>query len=142
MEGIMMKRIIGVNKRTHTTVQRLILYALDVEPVDLKIKKIKTKFARRLLENGYTHELLQSIENNERDKNKFKNKFLNEMKEILKNQEKLEIEKIKRVIKETEEEKKIMAKNGISDSIKTCFAMINSNDQNGKTLLNLLIKAF
>ncbi|RNA26139.1 hypothetical protein BpHYR1_001933, partial [Brachionus plicatilis] len=85
-----------------------------------------TKFARRLLENGYTHELLQSIENNERDENKFKNKFLNEMKEILKTQEKLEIEKIKRVIKETEEKKKIMAKNGISDSIKTCFAMINS----------------
>ncbi|RMZ95613.1 hypothetical protein BpHYR1_053526, partial [Brachionus plicatilis] len=96
MEGIMMKRIIG------------------------------TKFARRLLENGYTHELLQSIENNERDENKFKNKFQNEMKEILKTQENLEIEKIKRGIKETEVEKKIMAKNGISDSIKTCFAMINN----------------
>ena len=64
------------------------------------------------------------------------------MKEILKTQEKLEKEKIKKVIKETEDEKKKMAKNGISDSIKTCFAMINRNDQSGKTLLNLLIKAF
>ena len=63
MEGIMIKRMIGVNKRTHTT---NLLHAMDVEPVDLKMKKIKITFARRLLENGFTNVLIQSIEIHER----------------------------------------------------------------------------
>ena len=86
--------------------------------------------------------LLQSIENKEFDDNNFKNKFLNGIKGILNTQDKLDIEKINKKIKEIDSEKKIMSKNGISESIKTCFAMINNNDHNGKTLLNLLIKAF
>ena len=50
-----MKKIIGVDKMTHTT---NILYALDIEPVELKVKKIKATFAKRLLENRFTHELI------------------------------------------------------------------------------------
>ena len=65
----MMKRMMGVNKRTHTT---NLLYALDIEPVELKLKKIKTTFARRLLEKSYTHGLVDSIANKELNDNKFK----------------------------------------------------------------------
>ncbi|RNA43595.1 hypothetical protein BpHYR1_030991 [Brachionus plicatilis] len=118
LTGIIIKRMIGVKKRTHTA---NLLFALDIEP---------SSFVKRLLQNDYTTGLLQSIENKEFDENNFKNKFLNGIKGILKTQD-----------KEIESEKK-MFKNGISESIKTCFAMMNNNDQNGKTLLNLLIKFF
>ena len=52
-----------------------------------------------------------------------------------------EIGKIKITIKEIEDEKKKLAKNGVSDSMRR-FKKINENDHNGKNLLNLLIKAF
>ena len=51
MEGIILKRMIGVNKRTRTT---NLLYALGIEPVEMKIKKIKMNFAKRLFENKFT----------------------------------------------------------------------------------------
>ena len=131
--------MIGVNKRTRTT---NLLYALDIEPVEMKIRKIKMNFAKRLLENKYTKRLVQSIENKQLNDNKFSNKYINEVKQVLKTQDKLEIEKIKTAINEIDEEKKNLAKNGVSDSIRTCFKMINENYHNGKNLLNLLIKAF
>ncbi|RNA00969.1 hypothetical protein BpHYR1_048829 [Brachionus plicatilis] len=75
LEGIIIKRMIGVKKRTHTTNS---LYALDIEP---------SSFVKRLLQNDYTTGLLQSIENKEFDENNFKNKFLNGIKGILKTQD-------------------------------------------------------
>ncbi|RNA07843.1 hypothetical protein BpHYR1_010300 [Brachionus plicatilis] len=96
--------MIGVKKRTHTTI---LLYALDIEPVDLKIKKIKSSFVKRLLQNDYTTGLLQLIENKEFDENNFKNKFLNGIKGILKTQDKLDIGKINEKIREIDGEKNV-----------------------------------
>ncbi|RNA13713.1 hypothetical protein BpHYR1_053901 [Brachionus plicatilis] len=69
-----------------------------------------------ILENEFTRGLLESIEYHERMSNHFKSK--------------------------DRERKKDSKKNGISDSIKTCFSMIRNGDENGKNLLDSLIRAF
>ena len=74
--------MIGVNKITRTT---NLLYALGIEPVEMKIKKIKMTFAKRLFENKFTKRLVQSIENKQLNDKKFSNKYINEVKEALKN---------------------------------------------------------
>ncbi|RNA43596.1 hypothetical protein BpHYR1_030992 [Brachionus plicatilis] len=76
MEGLMIKQMLGLDKRSRTT---NLLYALNIEPVCSKIKKLKLNFASRIIGNEYTSKIFRSKEVNE----VHINKFIQELRENL-----------------------------------------------------------
>lgn len=51
MEGLMIKQMLSLDERSRTT---NLLYAINIELVESKIKKLKLYFARRVMDNEYT----------------------------------------------------------------------------------------
>ena len=58
MEALMIKRLLKFNTRTRN---RDLLYALSIEPAEIKIKKLKLNFVKRVLENEFTNRIFRSI---------------------------------------------------------------------------------
>ena len=131
LEGNMIKKMLGISKRTHTT---QLLYALGVEPVEIKLKNNKINFAKRLLENEYTANLFNTL----REKQASSNKLIKETYGILgiNLQHPITREIIKKGIK-TLETKQKNQKNGCCDSIQQ---YIDDTSESSLNMIKLLVK--
>ncbi|RNA43154.1 hypothetical protein BpHYR1_004066 [Brachionus plicatilis] len=127
MEGLMIKQILGLDKRSRTT---NLLYALNIEPVISKIKKLKLNFASRIIGNECTR-------TKETDRNNG-NKLVQELREILGSNEFITQEILIKKVKKIKEEDEIISKNGICETIKFCL----ENMDERKEQLKLIVKAY
>ena len=59
MESLMIKILLKLSSRTQN---RDLLCALNIEPVEIKIKKLKINFVKRILENEFTKRIFKSVE--------------------------------------------------------------------------------
>ncbi|RNA25544.1 hypothetical protein BpHYR1_017024 [Brachionus plicatilis] len=125
MEGLMTKQTLSLEKRSRTTNQ---LYALNIEPVDSKIQKLKLNSGKRIIENDYTEKVFRKIELKVNDESA----FIKELREILGSSD--QITKENQIKKEDSEK----SKKGICDSIK--YFLQNLKER--KEELKLLVKAY
>jgi hypothetical protein len=56
-EGLVIKRVLGIGKRSRHT---KVMAAVGLEPTEMMVEKIKTKFIRRTLQNEYTRQLVRN----------------------------------------------------------------------------------
>jgi endonuclease/exonuclease/phosphatase family metal-dependent hydrolase len=127
LESQIVKRMLGLDKRTRST---HLLNSIGIEPVEEKLKILKLKFAKRLINNVITGRILQHQIIN--DKN---NKFVKEITNILGNNTEINHENINNKTKELSKIKR----NGISDSIAYC---LNDRTSENENMIKLLIKAY
>ena len=76
MEGLMIKRLLKLSPRTRN---RDLLYALRIQPVEIKIKKLKINFVKRILENQFTKGIFKGI----KTESGLANTFVKEVYELL-----------------------------------------------------------
>ena len=76
MDGLMIKQTLSLEKRSPTT---NLLYALNIEPVNPKIQKLKINFGKRIIENSYTKKVFRKKELKVNDESA----FIKELREIL-----------------------------------------------------------
>ncbi|RNA19764.1 RNA-directed DNA polymerase from mobile element jockey-like [Brachionus plicatilis] len=100
MEGLMIKQMLSLGKKSRTT---NLLYALEIEPVELKIKKHnkKHKFTQLCDENQSTN-----------------NKFIQELRNILESNDEISIEKLKKSYEKIQENDANSSKNETCEAIK------------------------
>jgi hypothetical protein len=58
MEATLVKRSLGLSSRTRTT---KLLYAMEIEPTDIRERYLKLKFIKRLFNNEYTKLVINEI---------------------------------------------------------------------------------
>ncbi|CAF0722127.1 unnamed protein product [Brachionus calyciflorus] len=117
MEGLMIKQMLGLDKRSRTN---NLLYALNIEPVCSKIKKIKLNFAARIIGNEYTEKIFRIKEDNV----KSSSKFVQEIRETLCSNEIITQEKLLEKVSQIKDEDETNSRNGICESLKFCLENI------------------
>ena len=132
MENNMIKRTLNISARTRS---KNLLYAMSIEPVEIKLKMLKLKFVKRILANEFTKKIFLSNKHNDENNNFVKEACLSLNISI---KDEIEASYFKREIKNLEKKKIEESGNGICDSIKLCLSDLPRNQD----LLKLLVRAF
>ena len=140
VEGNIVKRMMNIDKRSKTT---SLLYALDIEPIQIRYQKMRCDFLNRIAENPITRHISihTCLTGNTKDKSIISqiHKWTDSNQEMNRNLNHY-LENCKRHSKELDHQIKTAKGNGIAESIK--YLIENENQATRHELVSLLTKAF
>ena len=108
----------------------------SIEPAEIKIKKLKLNFVKRILENEFTNRIFKSV----KTESGLTNTFVKEAYELINIDVGNEITNadVKKATKNLTMREKAECENGICDSIRICLEKMEERED----MLHMLIKAF